>query len=152
MRYVGIFKITLCVFTSDLFNGIDKQYFTAFCRVFECAANYDAGFHRSVEEEVRSKPDYAVNHIALNKLCTHVLFFVAEQDSVREKYCTTPGARIHTRKNMLEERIISTPLWRSSEEVSSVLIRFKCCSIPLFNRVRRIGQYKIHLNVVFDTK
>lgn len=145
MRYVGILKITLCVFTSNLFNGIDKQYFAAFCRVFECTAYYNAGFHRSIKEEVRSKPDYAVNHIALNEFCTHFFFFVAEQDSVREKYCATTRTRIHTRKNMLEESIISTALWRSSEEVSSVLIRFKCCSIPLLNRVRRISQYKIEL-------
>ena len=111
---VGILQIALCVLAGDLFHGIDKQHLATLCGLFVGTADNDTGFHRGIEKQVRPQADHAINHIALHQLFPHFFLFVAEQNAMREEDRAATGAGIQACKDMLEEGIICTPLWRGS--------------------------------------
>ena len=83
--------------------------------------------------------------ISFNKMFTHLPFLIAEEHPMRKQDCTTAGFRIEALQNVLEERVIRTPLRRRPEEVAPVLVCGKRFPIPLLNGIRRIGQHQIEL-------
>ena len=71
---------------------------------------------------------------------TSSFLFVPEEHPVRIEDGTPSRLRIHALEDVLEERVVGTPLWWCSEEVPSPWVALPRFALPLFHRVRRIGK------------
>ena len=66
-----------------------------------------------------------------------------------KQYRTTSCLGLHAYENMLEKSIIGSGLRRHTQNIPAILVRFKCCSIPLTDGVRWVGNYHAHLTADF---
>ena len=57
-------------------------------------ANHDASFHRRIVEEIWAQSDDAINQISFNKLAAHLLFNIAEKNSMRKENSAAARLRL----------------------------------------------------------
>ena len=130
---VPFFQIALCVFAFNLIYRIDEQHLSTTFRTLIHTTNHDTSFHRRVVEKIRSETDNTFNFIAAHQSFTHRAFLITEKNSVWKQDSASTSIVLQACDNVLKECIISTPLRRHTQEVTTIFITFKCCAIPLAN-------------------
>ena len=130
----------LSALAGDFVDRVDKEDLSSTGFGFGRAADDDAGFHGRVVEEVRTEPKDAFDEVGFDELPAHVRLLLSEQDAVRPEDGAAAGFRVQAFDDVLLEGIIGAALGWSAVEVAAPRVGCKRIAVPLFDRIRGVGE------------
>ena len=110
------------------------------CLCVSSAADDDARLHRRVVEQPRPEPEHALDEVGLDEFAPQFGFVLAKEHAVREEDGAAAGLRVHAPQDVLEEGVVGAALRRRAEEVAAPRIALPRGTVPLLDRVGRIGE------------